>query len=76
MRAIQRTQFRAKSAKNDFKPKDFLNRNFYFKTKGVAWRLELRCKIYKFSSRCGTRPQFGVNIPFFDGEVGHLDGGP
>ena len=35
MRAKQRAQFRAKSAKNDLKPTDFLNRNFYFETEGV-----------------------------------------
>jgi hypothetical protein len=35
VRAMQRTQFRAKSAKNDLKPTDFLERNFYFETKGV-----------------------------------------
>jgi len=35
VRAMQRTQFRAKSAKNDLKPTDFLKRNFYFETEGV-----------------------------------------
>jgi hypothetical protein len=35
VRAMQRTQFHAKSAKNDLKPTDFLKRNFYFKTEGV-----------------------------------------
>lgn len=32
---MQRTQFCAKSAKNDLKPTDFLKRNFYFETEGV-----------------------------------------
>ena len=36
VRAKQRTQFRAKSAKNDLKPTDLVNRNFYFETEGVA----------------------------------------
>ena len=35
VRALQRTQFRAKSAKNDLKPTDFLRLNFYFETEGV-----------------------------------------
>jgi hypothetical protein len=38
VRAIQHTQFRAKSAKNDLKPTDFLKRNFYFETEGVNVR--------------------------------------
>jgi hypothetical protein len=33
---MQHTQFRAKSAKNDLKPPDFLKRNFYFETEGVC----------------------------------------
>jgi hypothetical protein len=32
---MQRMQFRAKSAKNDLKPMNFLKRNFYFETEGV-----------------------------------------
>ena len=32
---MQHMQFRAKSAKNDLKPMDFLKRNFYFETDGV-----------------------------------------
>jgi hypothetical protein len=36
VRAKQRTQFRAKSAKNYLKPTDFLNCNFYFETEGVC----------------------------------------
>jgi hypothetical protein len=72
---MQRTQFGAKSAKNDLKPKDFLKRNFHLELEGVAWRSELRCRNYKFSSKCGIGPQFGVNIPFFDGEAGLLHGG-
>jgi hypothetical protein len=32
---MQRTQFRAKRAKNDLKPTEFLKRNFSFETKGV-----------------------------------------
>ena len=32
---MQRTQFHAKSAKNDLKPMDFLECNFYFETEGV-----------------------------------------
>jgi hypothetical protein len=35
VRAKQRTQFCAKSAKNDLKPTDFLERNFYFEIEGV-----------------------------------------
>ena len=35
MRAIQRTQFCAKRAKNDLKPMDFLKRDFYFETEGA-----------------------------------------
>ena len=33
---MQHTQFRVKSAQNDLKPTDFLKRNFYFETEGVA----------------------------------------
>ena len=33
---MQRMQFHAKSAKNDLKSTDFLIRNFYFETEGVA----------------------------------------
>jgi hypothetical protein len=36
VRAMQRTQFRAKSANNDLKPVDFLNRNICFETEGVS----------------------------------------
>ena len=35
VRAMRCTQFRAKNAKNDLKPMDFLKRNFYFETEGV-----------------------------------------
>ena len=35
-RAMQCMHFRAKSAKNDLKPMDFLKRNFYFETDGVV----------------------------------------
>jgi len=35
VRAMQRTQFCAKSAQNDLKPTDFLKRSFYFETEGV-----------------------------------------
>jgi hypothetical protein len=35
VRAMQRTQFRAKSAKCALKPTNFLKRNFYFETEGV-----------------------------------------
>ena len=38
---MQRTQFHAKIAKNDLKPMDFLQRNFYFETEGVLYRLFL-----------------------------------
>ena len=39
VRAMQRTHFRAKSVKNDLKPKDFLKRDFYFEMEGayVSW---------------------------------------
>ena len=40
MRAMQHTKFRAKNAKNDLKPTDFLKRNFYFETEGVFARLD------------------------------------
>ena len=33
--AMQRMQFHAKSAKNDLKPMDLLQRNFYYETEGV-----------------------------------------
>jgi hypothetical protein len=36
VRAMQRMQFRARSAKSDLKPTDFLKRNFYFETEGVC----------------------------------------
>ena len=36
MRAMQCMEFRAKSAKNDLKPMDFLKCNFYFETEGVV----------------------------------------
>jgi hypothetical protein len=42
VRAMQRTQFRAKSAKNDLKPADFLKRNFYFETEGVSITLMIQ----------------------------------
>jgi hypothetical protein len=35
MRAIQRTQFCAKNAKNDLNPADLVKRNFCFQTEGV-----------------------------------------
>jgi hypothetical protein len=35
VRAIQRTQFRAKNAKNDFSPIDLVKHNFCFETEGV-----------------------------------------
>ena len=38
---MQRTQFYAKSAKNDLKPRDFLKRNFYFETEGVCDKYDL-----------------------------------
>jgi hypothetical protein len=31
-------QFRAKNAKNDLKPMDFVNRKFYFETERVIFR--------------------------------------
>ena len=36
MRAMQLTQFCAKSAKNDLKPMDILTCNFHFETEGVC----------------------------------------
>ena len=36
VRAMQRMQFCAKSAKNDLHPTDFLKRNFYSETEGVC----------------------------------------
>jgi len=41
VRAMQCTQFCAKSAKNDLKPADFLKRNIYFKTEGVLYKKTL-----------------------------------
>jgi hypothetical protein len=35
VRAIQRTQFRAKNVKNDLNPTDLVKLNFYFETEGV-----------------------------------------
>jgi hypothetical protein len=35
VRAIQRTQFRAKDAKNDLNPTDLVKRNFCFEMEGV-----------------------------------------
>jgi len=35
VRAMQCTQFRAKSEKNDLKPTDFLKGNFYLEMEGV-----------------------------------------
>jgi YHS domain-containing protein len=37
VRAIQRTQFGAKCAKNDLKPTDFVKRNFYYEIEGVTY---------------------------------------
>ena len=37
MRAMQRTQFRAKSANNGLKPTYLINCNFYFETEGVSF---------------------------------------
>jgi hypothetical protein len=37
VRAIQRTQFRAKNAKNDLNPTDLVKRNFCFETEGVLF---------------------------------------
>jgi len=36
MRAIQRTQFRAKIEINDLNPTNLLKRNFYFEMEGVS----------------------------------------
>jgi hypothetical protein len=36
VRALQCTPFRAKSAKNDLKPTNFLKRNFNFEMEGVV----------------------------------------
>jgi hypothetical protein len=35
VRAIQRTQFRAKNVKNDLNPRDLVKCNFCFETEGV-----------------------------------------
>jgi hypothetical protein len=35
---MQRMQFRAKSAKDDLKPTDFLKRNFCFEMDGVCYK--------------------------------------
>jgi hypothetical protein len=42
VRAIQCMQFPTKSAKNELKPMDFLQRNFYFETEGVTSILKRR----------------------------------
>jgi hypothetical protein len=44
VRAIQRTQFRAKNAKNDLNPTDLVKHNFCFETEGVCiktWEFHL-----------------------------------
>jgi hypothetical protein len=62
VRVMQCTQFRAKSAKNNLKPMDFLKRNFHFETeeyklhlmddKNVQWlanwkvKMEYTCNKY------------------------------
>jgi hypothetical protein len=49
---MQRTQFCAKSAKNDLKPTEFLKLNFYFETEGVpcpCWFAMYNCYLHKHS---------------------------
>jgi hypothetical protein len=36
VRAVQRTQFRAKNVKNDLNPTDLVKRNFCFEMEGVT----------------------------------------
>ena len=43
MRAMQCMQFRAKGAKNDFKPMNFFKSNFYFEMEGVPFWVMIRC---------------------------------
>jgi hypothetical protein len=38
---MQRMQFRAKSAKNDLKPTDFLKHSFSFETEGLFFKVVL-----------------------------------
>jgi hypothetical protein len=45
VRAIQRTQFRAKNVKNDLNPTDLVKRNFCFETEGVHYTMELHINI-------------------------------
>ena len=41
VRTMQCTQLRAKSAKNNLKPTDFLKRNLCFETEGVSYNLPI-----------------------------------
>ena len=53
MRAIERTQFRTKSAENDLKPTDFLKRNFYFETGEVShFVVRNSLRAYKYCKIC------------------------
>ena len=54
VRAIQHTQFRAKSVKNDLKPMNFLKRIFYFETEGV---------LHMYFQRCNKIPSSNSEIP-------------
>ena len=45
VRAMQRTQVRAKSAKYALKPTDFLKRNFSFETEGVSYMKCVKLKV-------------------------------
>jgi hypothetical protein len=44
MKGMQRTQFCAKSAKNDLKPTNFVKHNFYFEMEGVPYNMTKQTK--------------------------------
>jgi hypothetical protein len=51
VRAIQRTQFRAKNVKNDLNPTDLVKRNFCFETVGVSGNFDATCHMLRGNSR-------------------------
>jgi hypothetical protein len=57
---MQRMQFRAKSAKNDIKPMDFLKCNFYFETEGVP----NYCKVFQRNRRLPGLPDQYIVVVF------------
>jgi hypothetical protein len=60
VRAIQRTQFRAKNAKNNLNPTYLMKRNFCFETEGVRNKnvghvVKIESVLYRNMSACHTR---------------------